>query len=107
NKLTRVEGTIIGVCAHMGCWMEIAGDKPYEKIRIKVNDGDMVFPLTAKGQHAVIEGEVVKIDISKEQAMEMKKAECEQKGETFDPESVKEGTTIYQIKPKGVVISSK
>ena len=107
DNMIRVEGTIIGVCGHMGCWMEIAGDKPYTKIRVKVNDGDMVFPLTAKGQHAIIEGELVAIDLSKAQATTMKKAECEEMGEHFDPASVTEGTTIYQIKPRGVVIQSK
>lgn len=107
NKLIRVEGTIIGVCAHMGCWMEIAGEKPFTKIRIKVDDGDMVFPLTAKGQHAVLEGELVALDLSKEQAAMMKEAECEEKGEHFDPDSVTEGITVYQIKPRGVVIQSE
>lgn len=107
NGLIRVEGTIIGVCAHMGCWMEIAGDEPFTKIRIKVNDGDMVFPLTAKGQNAIIEGELVALDLSKEQATMMKQAECEEKGEHFDPDSVTEGITVYQIKPRGVVILSE
>ena len=107
NKLVRVEGTIVGVCAHMGCWMEIGGDEPFTKIRVKVNDGDMVFPLTAKGQHAVIEGELVALDLSQEQATMMKKAECEEKGEHFDPDSVTEGITVYQIKPRGVVIQSE
>ncbi len=107
ETLIRVEGTIVGVCAHMGCWREIAGDEPFTKIRIKVNDGDMVFPLTAKGQHAVIEGELVALDLSQEQAAMMKKAECEEKGEHFDPDSVTEGITVYQIKPRGVVIQSQ
>ncbi len=107
DTLIRVEGTIVGVCAHMGCWMEIGGDEPFTKIRVKVNDGDMVFPLTAKGQHAVIEGELVALDLSQEQAAMMKKAECEEKGEHFDPDSVTEGITVYQIKPRGVVIQSQ
>jgi hypothetical protein len=107
NTVIRVEGTIVGVCGHMGCWMEIAGDKPFTKIRVKVSDGDMVFPLTAKGKHAVIEGELVALDLSQEQATMMKKAECEEKGEHFEPDSVKEGITVYQIKPRGVVIQSK
>ena len=107
DKLVRVEGTIIGVCEHMGCWMEIAGDEPFTKIRIKVEDGDMVFPLTAKGQHAVLEGNLVALDLSKEQASTMKEAECAEKGEHFDPDSVTEGITIYQIKPRGVVIQDQ
>ena len=107
GTLIRIEGTIVGVCAHMGCWMEIAGDEPFIKIKVKVDDGDMVFPLTAKGQHAVIEGELVALDLSQEQAATMKKAECEEKGEHFDPDSVTEGITVYQIKPRGVVIQNE
>ncbi len=107
DMLIRIEGTIIGVCDHMGCWMEIAGDEPFTKIRVKVNDGDMVFPITAKGQHAIIEGELVALDLSREQAATKKKAECEEKGETFDPNSVTEGITVYQIKPRGVVIQNE
>ncbi len=107
GTLIRIEGTIVGVCAGMGCWMEIAGDEPFIKIKVKVDDGDMVFPLTAKGQHAVIEGELVALDLSQEQATMMKKAECEEKGEHFDPDSVTEGITVYQIKPRGVVIQNE
>ncbi len=107
DKTVRVEGTIVGVCEHKGCWIELSGDKPYEKIRIKVNDGDMVFPLTAKGQHAVVEGSLQKTELSKEQVIEQMKKHEENTGETFDPDSVKEGRVIIQIKPTGVVISDK
>jgi hypothetical protein len=104
NKPVRVEGTIVGVCAHMGCWMDLASDKEFQKLRIKVKDGDMVFPLTAKGKHAVVEGALYKIQLSKEQTIKMKKHECQQKGEKFDPSCVQKGEVIYQLKPTAVVI---
>jgi hypothetical protein len=39
---------IVGVCSHRGCWVDIASDAKFDKLRIKDRDGDMVFPLLAK-----------------------------------------------------------
>ena len=58
GKKVMVEGTVVGVCKKRGCWIDIAGDKEYEKIRIKVNDGEIVFPMEIKGKTAKVEGEV-------------------------------------------------
>ena len=44
-----VEGRVVDVCKKRGCWMEIASDKEFQTIRVKVNDGEIVFPLEAKG----------------------------------------------------------
>ena len=35
NNDVTIEGTIIGVCSRRGCWMELASDAKFEKIRIK------------------------------------------------------------------------
>ena len=51
GKTVRVEGRIVGVCAKRGCWMELAGDREFESMRIKVDDGVIVFPADAKGWH--------------------------------------------------------
>ena len=58
GKAVKVEGMIVQVCARRGCWMEIASDREYEKIRIKVDDGVIVFPLSARGKTARVEGKV-------------------------------------------------
>lgn len=63
GKSVKVEGRVIGVCAKRGCWMELAGDKEFESMRIKVTDGVIVFPMEAMGQVAVAEGVFTKIDI--------------------------------------------
>lgn len=104
GKKVKVAGTIVGVCAHKGCWIDIAGDKPFEKIRIKVNDGEIVFPLTAKGKTAVAEGVFEEIHVSKDQILAMKKRHAREQGEPFDSTSVKGGRTIYQIRGTGAVI---
>ena len=50
GKDVKVEGMIIGVCERRGCWMELAGDREFEKIRIKVDDGVMVCLDPATGE---------------------------------------------------------
>lgn len=104
GKKVLVEGTVVGVCEKRGCWIELASDKPYQKIKVKVNDGEIVFPLEEKGKTATVEGEVYEIKLTKEQALERAKHEAEEHGEKFDPTSVKESETYYQIKGIGAVI---
>jgi hypothetical protein len=60
GKTVRIAGTVSAVCPMRGCWMDIAGDGG-ETIRIKVKDGEVVFPQTAKGKRVVAEGVLVEI----------------------------------------------
>lgn len=105
GKTVRVEGLVTDVCPKRGCWMNVAGDKEFQTIRIKVDDGVIVFPMDAKGKHAVAEGVFAKIDISREQAIEHARHLAEEKGESFDPAKAKDlPTVIYQIQGTGAVI---
>ncbi len=56
GKTILIEGTVIGVCSSRGCWIDIAGENENEKIKIKVEDGVIVFPQDAKGKTAIVEG---------------------------------------------------
>ena len=49
SKTVLVEGIILDVCEDKGCWIEIAGTQKDEKIKVKVEDGVIVFPKKAKG----------------------------------------------------------
>ena len=60
GKLVRVEGTVAAVCPHRGCWMDVVGTDG-AKVRIKVTDGEIVFPVSAQGKHVIGEGKLVKI----------------------------------------------
>jgi hypothetical protein len=104
GKTVLVEGTVVGVCEKRGCWMEIASDKKYQKIKIKVEDGEIVFPLEEKGKQALVEGTVYEIKMTKEQAIEKAKHEAEEHGKEFDPSTVTGPVTIYQIKGLGALI---
>ncbi len=52
----RVEGTAVGVCAHRGCWLELSSDVEGETIRVKVEDGVIVFPKEIIGETVRVEG---------------------------------------------------
>jgi hypothetical protein len=58
GRTLRVEGTVTAVCAHEGCWMALSADGRPDgpTLRLKVDDGVIVFPVTAKGHKAVAEG---------------------------------------------------
>lgn len=106
GRKVLVEGQILEVCAKAGCWMEIAGDQPAQKIRVKVNDGEIVFPTAAKGKTAKVEGEIYKIELDAEQALGYQKHLAEEQGVPFDSTSVSGPMIIYQIKGLGAEIGS-
>jgi len=101
-----VEGTIEEVCPMRGCWVEVADPTTLETIRVKVHDGEIVFPLSAKGSPARVEGTVEKIELSEEQARAWMKHEAEEKGEDFDPDSVQGAQVIWRLQGHGAEIAA-
>jgi hypothetical protein len=104
NKTVRVEGRITEVCQMMGCWMNLVDPSGKHSLRIKVNDGDIVFPKEAAGKLAQAEGKLVRIELTKEQAIARAKHEAEEQGRSFNPDSVKAPVTVYQIQGAGARI---
>ncbi len=99
GKNLLIEGKVIDVCTMRGCWMKVSSDKKKESMTIKVKDGEMVFPISAKGKNVAIEGELFAVVVDDKEAKEMKK-------DHQDHESHKKGgKTIYMFKPKGVKFS--
>lgn len=90
GKPVRVEGTISDVCAKRGCWIRIADEASPSEITFKVQDGVMVFPMSAKGGWAVADGTVRRTELSVEDTRKRLAAEAEESGKPFDPASVKE-----------------
>jgi hypothetical protein len=62
GKLVQVKGTVRDVCRHMGCWTEIADAASGKSIRIKVKDGEIVFPKESIGKTIIAEGKLAKVD---------------------------------------------
>jgi hypothetical protein len=104
GKKVRVEGMVTDVCPMRGCWFELAGDKVGTSLRFKVRDGVMVFPLSAKGQIAAAEGVVRKIPLDLDASRRYMAHQAEEKGEAFDPQSVKEPITIVRLDGTGAVL---
>jgi hypothetical protein len=101
GKTVQVTGKITAVCQEMGCWMYLA-DTQGRKIRIKVNDGEIVFPHDGAGRIATAEGVFTKM--TREQIIEEAQDEAESSKKPFDPSSIKTGTVEYQIQGAGAVI---
>lgn len=57
GKTVRIDGVATSVCEDMGCWMAVAAEGDAEKaVRVKVEDGVIVFPMSAKGKKVSAEG---------------------------------------------------
>lgn len=107
GKKVAVSGKILSVCQAAGCWMELESDKPGQKIKIKVKDGEIVFPKNGAGRQAIAEGTVYEIKLTKEEAIEAFQHQAEESGTTFDPATVTGPVTLYQIKGTGAEIDKK
>ena len=104
DKEVTISGTIVGVCSHRGCWVDIASDAKFEKLRIKVRDGDMVFPLLAKGRQALATGTLQAIELSLEQTKQYKATLAKRRGEKIVTEDITVAMSIYQLSPIGVKV---
>ena len=97
GKTVKIEGMIIEVCAKRGCWIYVSGDRQGEKIQVKVTDGEIVFPMSASGRMAVVEGVVEELKVSKEEMIQYFKHLAEEKGQPFDPDTVKDERMIRLV----------
>jgi hypothetical protein len=98
GKTVRVDGIAKAVCAEMGCWMAVAVDETdpaSPTVRLKVEDGVIVFPMSAKGKKVSAEGvfEVVR-------ANDMEAREAAGEHAKQDPNA----SPQYQIKATGAII---
>lgn len=101
GKKVQIAGEISGVCAHQGCWIDItsAGDST---LRVKVDDGVIVFPQESLGRQAIAEGEVEILDMEKDQYEAWLRHVAEEEGRDFDPAEVGEGPyRIVRLKGLG------
>lgn len=103
GKRVRIEGMILEVCAKRGCWVYLAGDRQGEKIQVKVEDGEIVFPMSLSGRMGAVEGIVEELKISREEMIQYLQHLAEEKGQPFDPTSVKDESLI-RIKGLGAEI---
>ena len=104
GKKVLISGTVVEVCSTRGCWLDIASDTAFEKIQIKVTDGVIVFPLSARGRTAYVEGVLEELKLSKKDALDYQRHKAKEKGISFDPDTVTGPQTIYRVRALGAVI---
>jgi len=98
GKTVRVDGVVTAVCDMAGCWLELADAKAGAKtLRFKVDDGVIVFPVSAKGKRASAEGvfEKLSAEMAKEYEADRQKSAG---GDTKNP------VPSFQVKATGAVI---
>ena len=93
----RIDGVATSVCTEMGCWMAVAleADPRGRTVRLKVEDGAIVFPLSAKGKRVSAEGVFEAVGTADAHAREAAGEHAKQDAKA---------STSYQIKATGAVI---
>jgi hypothetical protein len=104
GKTVRVEGMITDVCPKRGCWMELAGETPGQKLKFKVTDGEMVFPMDAKGQRASAEGVIAVKELSIEESKQYAEYQAKEYGKPYDPASITAPTVVARLDGTGAII---
>jgi hypothetical protein len=104
GKRVKVEGAVVDVYQKRGCWIPAAGDRDFESIRFKVDDGVIVFPMSARGKTALVEGVVSVSTLSVEEQVRQGEHHAQEEGRTFDPKSVTGPRTIVMLKGEGAEI---
>jgi hypothetical protein len=97
GKTIRIDGVATAICEHMGCWMAVApdGNPTGTTVRLKVEDGVIVFPVSAKGKKVSAQGVFEEVGASdaegKEAAGEHAKHDAK-------------ASKTYQLKATGAII---
>lgn len=104
GKAVRIEGEVTAVCEMRGCWLELVADGG-AALRVKVKDGEIVFPMAAKGKRAAAEGVVEAVEMDRAGYVKFRKHDAEETGTTFDESTVGEGPyRIVRLKGSGAEV---
>ncbi len=93
SQEVTVAGKVCGVCTMAGCWMEI--EEEGARLRIKVTDGEIVFPADSVGHAATARGTVKLMDMTREQYVGWQRHQAEELGQKFDEASI--GEPPYRV----------
>ena len=89
NQQVLISGNIIDVCPMRGCWINVKEIQTDSKIRIKVIDGQIIFPLSSLAKNVIVQGTLQKLEFTRDQAINWKIHLAEEKGEILHRDSVK------------------
>ncbi|HSM52158.1 MAG TPA: DUF4920 domain-containing protein [Thermoanaerobaculia bacterium] len=91
GQTVRIEGTVVEVCQKMGCWVAISAGEEGRELRVKVEDGVIVFPASARGKRAMAEGAVETRELSREEWIARLEHQAEEQNRPYDPAAVGDG----------------
>lgn len=102
----RVDGVVTGVCERRGCWIQVTDPELGKGVRIKVEDGVIVFPPSAMGRKASAQGVFEALPGTAEQHHHDHAGHEDAKGETAHNCASQEqaAPTRYQIRGTGAVV---
>ena len=103
GKTVRVRGTAVAVCPSRGCWFDVASDVEGQTLRIKVEDGVMVFPADLVGETVLAEGVFTANTLDLETTKKVCAKEAASEGKAFDANAVTECMTLYQLSGTGAL----
>ncbi len=106
GKTVRVDGVITAVCKKRGCWIQVTDPDTGKGVRIKVEDGVIVFPPESVGHRASAQGTFEAIHLTPEQQKKAAahRAEEESGGEKAACQAEPVGKTVYLIRGTGALI---
>lgn len=106
GKIVRVDGEVGEVCAQAGCWMEIRAGAGEHSLRVKVTDGEIVFPTSARGHRASAEGTFERREMDRAAYVRWAGHLAEEQGKPFAAASIAgEGPFfVYQVAGRGAEI---
>jgi hypothetical protein len=103
GKTIRVQGKAVGVCEHRGCWINLASDVEGQTVRVKVKDGEIVFPPEILGDLVMAEGVWTANQLDMEATKKVCEANAKKEGRTFKADEVTSCLTLYQLSGTGAV----
>ncbi len=101
GKAVRVEGTVADVCAKAGCWLEIRAGEGERSLRVKVKDGEIVFPTSARGHQAIAEGTFEARELDRAAYVRWAKHLAEEQGRPFDEATHRRRGTVPSLSGGG------
>ena len=102
-----ISGKISEVCPMRGCWVNVIDESSNLSIRIKVVDGDIVFPLSAQNHLIKAQGVFKKLNLNPDDAKSWKIHLAEEQGIILNPDSVNltsEDLVEYRLYSNSAVI---
>lgn len=90
GKTVQIAGRVSGVCSRQGCWIDLTSDTD-ATLRVKVDDGVIVFPPESVGRRGIAEGTVEILELERERYEAWMHHVAEEEDREFDPASIGEG----------------